>query len=189
MKEKIETSKDEKADKDGTNLEEEEESIITKEGESTTEPTSWKLLDIKAMKVNELRSELDARCLNSKGLKAQLVARLQEAIQNEQEEETCKNKEDKETLMETPCSDKKEVSEINDKGVDQSETSGINETSVEKTCEEPEVMEIDRKTKPCEKISSNDDEIFVKPQPAMDDKQKQALTTAYKLPGIHCKHQ
>ena len=79
--------------------------------------------------------------------------------------------------------------EINEKSGDENETNANNVTSAENTCEEPEVMEIDRKTKPCEKISSNDDEIFVKPQPAMDDKQKQALTTAYKLPGIHCKHQ
>ena len=68
-------------------MEEEEESLISKDGEISSEPTSWKLLDIKAMKVNELRSELEARSLNAKGLKAQLVARLQEAIQKEQEEE------------------------------------------------------------------------------------------------------
>ena len=80
-----------KTDKDGSNVEEDDESLSEK-GEDSQEPTSWKLLDIKSMKVSELRIELDARKLNSKGLKAQLVARLQEAVTKEQEEET-KNQE------------------------------------------------------------------------------------------------
>ncbi|KAG0716691.1 Cell division cycle and apoptosis regulator protein 1 [Chionoecetes opilio] len=39
------------------------------------------------MKVVELRSELDARMLNSKGLKSQLIARLTKILKNEQEKE------------------------------------------------------------------------------------------------------
>merc|ERR1711981_1443006 len=111
LKEKVETSKDDKSDKDGTNLEEEEESIINKEGESSTEPTSWKLLDIKAMKVNELRTELDARGMNSKGLKAQLVSRLQEAVEKEEAEEMSKANDEK---KDTVATDDKEIEEKDD---------------------------------------------------------------------------
>lgn len=39
------------------------------------------------MKVVELRAELDARMLNSKGLKSQLIARLTKILKNEQEKE------------------------------------------------------------------------------------------------------
>jgi heterogeneous nuclear ribonucleoprotein U-like protein 1 len=167
-------------------MEEEEESLVGKEGEISSEPTSWKLLDIKAMKVNELRSELEARSLNAKGLKAQLVARLQEAIQKEQEEEPCKSKEEHtEDCEDAVSSDKMDTSEITEKSLDENETKAKDDSSTEKKSEEPEVMEIDRKTKTTEKNVSNDDDIFVKPQPAMDDKQKQALTTAYKLPGMN----
>jgi hypothetical protein len=38
-------------------------------------------------KVSEMRQELEARTLNSKGLKSQLVARLSKALKTEQEQE------------------------------------------------------------------------------------------------------
>ena len=87
---------EEKDEKEG-NIDEEEETFSGKEDENSTEPTSWKLLDIKGMKVNELRIELDSRGLNSKGLKAQLITRLQEALDKEEEDESTKidNEKDK----------------------------------------------------------------------------------------------
>ena len=42
---------------------------------SREEPTPWNQIDIKTLKVTELRDELEARKLNSKGLKSQLVSR------------------------------------------------------------------------------------------------------------------
>merc|ERR1719225_1981183 len=51
--------------------------------------------------------------------------------------------------------------------------------------DDPEVMEVDRKVNPSEKSTPNDDDVFVKP-PAMDEKQKVALTAAYKLPEAPC---
>jgi len=51
------------------------------------DPTPWAQLDIKNMKVVELRTELDARLLNSKGLRSQLAARLTKALKGEQEKE------------------------------------------------------------------------------------------------------
>lgn len=183
MKEEIETTKEEKSDKDGTNLEEEEDSLNSKDGDNSSEPTSGKLLDIKTMKVNELRTELDARGLNSKGLKAQLVARLQETVEKE-EAEINKDKEENKEEEVTDCADaeKIEMSEIVNKTSDQEENKQKSE-NLEDKIEEPEVMEIDRKTKIAEKVAAHDDDIFLKPAPALDEKQKQTLTAAYKLPG------
>lgn len=47
------------------------------------EPTHYSKLDLKKMKVDELRSELTARNLDSKGLKQQLVNRLKDALEAE----------------------------------------------------------------------------------------------------------
>jgi len=52
-----------------------------------SEPTHWKELDPKNMKVNELKAELEARAQSSKGLKSQLQARLQKLMKNEEESE------------------------------------------------------------------------------------------------------
>ena len=56
-------------------------------------------LDVKTMKVNELREELAARGLNSKGLKSQLVERLQKAL--EDGKTNLKTSEESEETMET----------------------------------------------------------------------------------------
>lgn len=48
-------------------------------------PTHHSKLDPKSMNVNELRNELNARNVNSKGLKSQLVARLQKTLKSEAE--------------------------------------------------------------------------------------------------------
>lgn len=47
------------------------------------EPTHYSKLDLKKMKVDELRAELLARNLDTKGLKPQLLSKLSKAIQKE----------------------------------------------------------------------------------------------------------
>ncbi|KAA0194922.1 hypothetical protein HAZT_HAZT005352 [Hyalella azteca] len=51
------------------------------------DPSHWSALDIKTMKVVELREELDARLLNSRGLRSQLIARLTKVLKSEQDKE------------------------------------------------------------------------------------------------------
>lgn len=53
------------------------------DSESKLEPTHWAELDLKKMKVDELRHELMARDLDTRGLKSRLVTRLQEALDTE----------------------------------------------------------------------------------------------------------
>ncbi|XP_047502401.1 cell division cycle and apoptosis regulator protein 1-like [Penaeus chinensis] len=65
----------------------EEEEEDKEEQPKKKDPSHYTTLDPKSMKVVELRSELDARMLNSKGLKSQLIARLTKILKNEQEKE------------------------------------------------------------------------------------------------------
>ncbi|CAH8639675.1 unnamed protein product [Heterobilharzia americana] len=50
---------------------------------SDMEPTHYSKLDVNTLKVNDLRNELAARKLDTKGLKVNLVARLQSALDEE----------------------------------------------------------------------------------------------------------
>lgn len=47
------------------------------------EPTHYSKIDLKKIRVDELRSELMARNLETKGLKAQLLQRLKDALDEE----------------------------------------------------------------------------------------------------------
>ncbi|XP_059474475.1 cell division cycle and apoptosis regulator protein 1-like isoform X2 [Neocloeon triangulifer] len=57
------------------------------DAEKKPEPTHFTELDVKVMKVSEMRLELEARTLSPKGLKSQLIARLTKALKTEQETE------------------------------------------------------------------------------------------------------
>ncbi|XP_065333777.1 cell division cycle and apoptosis regulator protein 1-like isoform X4 [Cloeon dipterum] len=102
-----------------------EEEKMETDSEKKPEPTHFSELDVKVMKVSEMRLELEARTLNSKGLKSQLVARLTKALKTEQELEEAgakaaeqaavdKAAESEETSMDLPTessSEKKEDGE------------------------------------------------------------------------------
>ncbi|KAJ1346652.1 hypothetical protein KIN20_001523 [Parelaphostrongylus tenuis] len=66
-----------------TSAKEGEEEIV----ESKEAPTHWSKLDLKTLKVPELRAELEARGLETKGVKSLLCKRLQEALDKEKEKE------------------------------------------------------------------------------------------------------
>ncbi|KAK6035064.1 hypothetical protein COOONC_27429 [Cooperia oncophora] len=55
--------------------------------EAVDTPTHWSKLDPKMLKVPELRAELEARGLETKGVKSLLCKRLQEALDQEKEKE------------------------------------------------------------------------------------------------------
>ncbi|XP_040583991.1 cell division cycle and apoptosis regulator protein 1 isoform X2 [Lepeophtheirus salmonis] len=129
---------------------------------STEEPSSWKDLDPKTMKVNDLRSELNARGLSTKGLKSQLVGRLTKELKQEQEKD------------DNDSTEKVSHSEILEKPEELSEK----EDTPGK--DEPEVMEV-------EQPSVSQPPVIKKREPIkLDEKQKSVLTNAYKLLNNRC---
>ncbi|KAG8037133.1 hypothetical protein G9C98_004455 [Cotesia typhae] len=79
------------------------------------DPTHYSELDPKSMNVNELRQELAARNLNSKGLKSQLQARLVKAVKFEQAREEGRQDEvEDEEEVAALKDDIKEIREIKD---------------------------------------------------------------------------
>ena len=89
---KGETDEDELTEQE-KELMEEEEGVKDEEEDSGDAATGnggthWKELDPKSMKVIELRSELQSRGLDTKGVKTQLAVRLQKALDEEEAKET-----------------------------------------------------------------------------------------------------
>ena len=93
---KGETDEDELTEQEKELMEEEEgaEGVKDEEQEASGDAatgnggTHWKELDPKSMKVIELRSELQSRGLDTKGVKTQLAVRLQKALDEEEAKET-----------------------------------------------------------------------------------------------------
>uniref|UniRef100_A0A6P7GZB4 Cell division cycle and apoptosis regulator protein 1-like isoform X1 n=1 Tax=Diabrotica virgifera virgifera TaxID=50390 RepID=A0A6P7GZB4_DIAVI len=95
-----------------------------KEDEPTSdklEPTHHSQLDPKGMVVNDLRNELTARGLSTKGLKSQLAARLMKALASEAEKGEAKEKETKEVESESETSVVEVRKEVEEKKMDDKE--------------------------------------------------------------------
>lgn len=88
-------------------------------------------LDVKSLKVQELRKELDARGLSSRGLKSALIARLTEALEAEAksaEEEKAKKLEEEQETKEAAVETKEEAAvktEDNQESSNNDENSGF----------------------------------------------------------------
>merc|ERR1719266_1991241 len=160
------------------------------EDEDKVAATPGEDLDVKSMKVNELKEELAARGLNAKGLKAALVERLQEAIENETTDKGDTEAMDTEQT-DAPVGDApKEETETPENGKKAEEEVEI---EIENKEDFDVVMEDDKKpaaaatpapkspVKKSEKASeAPKDKPVVK---ELDEKQKTALKTAYKFPS------
>ncbi|XP_044575760.1 cell division cycle and apoptosis regulator protein 1-like isoform X2 [Cotesia glomerata] len=103
---------------DATNDANDEAAVADQKDDIATEkkdPTHYSELDPKSMNVNELRQELAARNLNSKGLKSQLQARLVKAVKSEQAKEEGRQDEvEEEEEVVASKDDIKEIKEIKD---------------------------------------------------------------------------
>ncbi|CAG9529877.1 unnamed protein product [Cercopithifilaria johnstoni] len=93
---------------------------VEEEDDEDLNPTHWSKLDIRTMKVAELRQELMARDLETKGVKSVLCARLQEAL--DQEKASDEDKEDKtETVKSKEDIEEKELTDEDKKAVEKFE--------------------------------------------------------------------
>ena len=158
---------DEDGNNDETKADEEEDSGLT--------PTPHQDLDIKAMKVVELRQELEARGLDTAGLKAILADRLQKAIEDEKDKE------------ETEAGEaENEASEITDEPATETENATEKmETESENVVQDAELMVLDS-TNTVEKYAAKfaaKKEAKMAVVKELDEKQKYALKSAYKFPS------
>ncbi|KAG0428649.1 hypothetical protein HPB47_024373 [Ixodes persulcatus] len=96
---------------------EEESAVAVAEETNVKEPTHHSELDPKTMKVGDLRTELEARGLLTKGLKSQLVARLAKALKAEAEQE----EEEEEEEVEEEAEEMEEGGEVVDEANEEEE--------------------------------------------------------------------
>ncbi|XP_064458462.1 cell division cycle and apoptosis regulator protein 1-like isoform X2 [Ornithodoros turicata] len=102
-----------RANSDNEDLSQEEESApVATDEQGTGEPSHYSGLDPKSMKVLELRNELEARGLSTKGLKSQLTARLSKALKAEAEQVEGVKQETEPGAGDCPAGEKKEDVEL-----------------------------------------------------------------------------
>ncbi|CAD5218771.1 unnamed protein product [Bursaphelenchus okinawaensis] len=82
-----ETEKAPEAEEKNGNEEKEAEKTDASQESEELKPTHWSELIVKAMKVADLREELELRKIDSRGVKNALAQRLQESLDKEKEEE------------------------------------------------------------------------------------------------------
>ncbi|KAM3721102.1 Cell division cycle and apoptosis regulator protein [Dirofilaria immitis] len=83
---------------------------VEEEDDEDLNPTHWSKLDIRTMKVAELRQELMARDLETKGVKSVLCARLQEAL----DQEKAKGDDKRDKVEEVKSKEEKKEEELTD---------------------------------------------------------------------------
>ncbi|CAK1598726.1 unnamed protein product [Parnassius mnemosyne] len=121
------------------------------EEEVKPEPTHHSKIDLRTIKVDQLRQELRARNVSSKGLRAQLVSRLSKLLKSEEVKE---GKE--EDIMELDDDETEENAE--DKKVEEPEKKEQEEKN-ESEKKDENVAEIETKEKEEEKIKSEDKDV------------------------------
>lgn len=160
------------------------------EEEEKKEPTHYSQLDVKKLKVTELRTELQARNLPDDGVKNVLVTRLTKALNQEQEE--AEKKEAPETTSEAKSDPKPdgeasivEKKPTDEKPTEQDSTDDASAKPVEKEAEEDfETMEnVDMSEVTVIDEYDSKAEEKAKAEPAkLTEKERQLLEKRYSLP-------
>lgn len=151
------------------------------EEEAKKEPTHYSLLDVKKLKVPELRTELLARNLPADGIKNVLLTRLTKALKQEQEE--AEKKDAAESSGEPKSADDQKPSD--EKSVEQDTADAASAKPIEKEAEDDfETMEnVDMSEVTVIDEYDSKAEEKAKSEPAkMTEKERQLLEKRYSLP-------
>ncbi|XP_013190345.2 cell division cycle and apoptosis regulator protein 1 [Amyelois transitella] len=136
--------------------------------EERPEPTHYSKIDLKTIKVDQLRQELRARKVSCKGLRAQLVSRLSKLIKAEEGKD----------------SKSEDVMELEDEENAEEKSSETNEKSEKEPEKQDKAAEIkeDKAEKPIEVKKKTEKEIEEEKKKL--EKEKQQLKQRYELPGM-----
>ncbi|KAI5644392.1 DBC1 domain-containing protein [Phthorimaea operculella] len=160
------------ADKSQIESQDANESITIDENDEEVaklEPTHYSKLDLKTIKVEQLRLELKARKVNSKGIRSTLVSRLSKLLKSEEENENQKTEDVMEVEDEDKPSEQKADESKDAKADDKKEDDKKDKADDKKDKEEK---------KPKEKTEKEIEE-----EKRRKEKERSALKTRYELPG------
>ncbi|XP_039749582.1 cell division cycle and apoptosis regulator protein 1-like [Pararge aegeria] len=164
--------------------------------EGKPEPTHYSKIDLRTIKVDQLRQELRARNVSCKGLRSQLVSRLSKLVKGEEEKDQkgddIMEVEDDDQEEKTPASadkqeDDKEKSSADESVViadDKEENEEMPDAEKDKKSKETEKKEINReKDKPEEKKEKLKTEKEIEEERKKIEKEKVSLKARYELPA------
>ncbi|XP_055603785.1 cell division cycle and apoptosis regulator protein 1-like [Uranotaenia lowii] len=161
----------------------EEDEVITIDSpaESPGVPTNFALLDVKKMKVVDLKAELEARKLSTEGVKNILIARLTKALDEEKSSAEAANVEDEpEPSKPESIEEHKPKKDLSEKQADKAGTEEEFETMENVDMSEVTVIDEYDSTKSEEK--SNDEPSKKVEIPKLTEKERLLLEKRYSLP-------
>ncbi|XP_075971593.1 cell division cycle and apoptosis regulator protein 1-like [Anticarsia gemmatalis] len=133
------------------------------------EPTHYSKLDLRTIKVDQLRQELRARNVSCKGLRSQLVSRLSKLVKSEEAEDK------KDDVMELEDDDQEQEKQSQDEKI---EIKDDKEEEEKKSEVKPE--ETEKKTE--EKVEKVKTEKEIEEEKRKLEKEKSLLKTRYEIP-------
>ncbi|CAH2071421.1 unnamed protein product, partial [Iphiclides podalirius] len=157
--------------------------------EAKPEPTHYTKIDLKTIKVDQLRQELRARNASTKGLKAQLVPRLAKILKAEEEKE---GKDD--DIMELEDDEAEQITENVDEPKNDGKEGTITENDIKEVSLENDVEEIEQESKKTEENGKPEEKEVASIEPKSEkeleeekkrlEKEKIAIRARYELPSL-----
>ncbi|CAB3238909.1 unnamed protein product [Arctia plantaginis] len=139
--------------------------------EEKPEPTHYSKLDLRTIKVDQLKQELRARNAKCKGLRAQLLSRLSKMLKAEEAEEK------KDDVMELEDDEQEQEEQSHDEKIDVKDNE-----EVEEEAKVTENKTEDQEKKPEEKVEKVKSEKEIEEDKRKLEKEKALLKTRYEIP-------
>ncbi|XP_073942945.1 cell division cycle and apoptosis regulator protein 1-like isoform X2 [Choristoneura fumiferana] len=147
------------------------------------EPTHYSKIDLRTIKVDQLRQELRARNVSCKGLRAQLVSRLSKLIKQEEEKDS-KSDDVMELEDDEQEGEKKESEEPQNKVEERIDISDDKDDAKEEKKEEPVVEEnVEKKEEEKKPTPPPKTEKEIEQEKKKLEKDKQTLKAHYEIPN------